>query len=504
MRRVVIMGAAGRDFHVFSTVFRDDPTQVVVAFTAAQIPDIADRRYPAELAGDRYPTGIPILGEDRLGSLVREEAVDEVVFAYSDISHVEVMHRASRVLAAGADFRLVGPGPSMLTSTVPVVAVCATRTGAGKSQTCRVVARSLRVAGYEVAWIRHPMPYGDLVRERVQRFASAAELDAAGLTIEEREEYELPVAEGFVVWAGVDYGDILRRAETEADVVLWDGGNNDFPFLRPDLQFTVLDALRPGHEVTYHPGEVNLLLADAVVINKVDLVEPAVVEAMEATVRDQCGDAVPIVRAASEVTLASGPEIEGRRVLVVEDGPSLTHGGLATGAGYAAATAAGAEVVDPRPFAVGAIAATFDAFPQLGPVVPAMGYSPEHCDDLAATIDNANCDAVVAGTPMDLDRLLRLRTPVRRVGYELREVSSPTIADILAQRRRRDLCRGRVPRGHPHPRVRHHRGTHTNQRRRGPRSGHLRRHSADGRCPGAGRAARTARHGDTSLDLTGG
>ncbi|MEZ5143185.1 MAG: hypothetical protein R2726_11805 [Acidimicrobiales bacterium] len=431
-RRVLIMGAAGRDFHVFNVVFRDDPAHHVVSFTAAQIPGIAHRRYPASLAGDRYPDGIPIEAEDDLERLVAELDVDEVVFAYSDLSHVEVMHRASRALATGADFRLIGPAASMLASSKPVVAVCAVRTGAGKSQTSRAVVRLLRDAGLSVALVRHPMPYGDLVAMRVQRFASLADIDAADPTIEEREEYERPVAEGVVVWAGVDYEAILRGAEAEADVVVWDGGNNDFPFYRPDVLITVADARRPGHEVGYHPGEVNLRMADVVVVNKVSAETGAAADAIEATVRALRGDGVPVVRCASAVTLDEGPPLVGRRVLVVEDGPSLTHGGLATGAGFVAAAEAGADVVDPRPFAVGSLRATFAAFSHLGPVLPAMGYSPEQVADLAATIDAAEVDAVVAGTPIDLARVVTVGHPIRQARYELAELGSPTLAEVLA------------------------------------------------------------------------
>jgi predicted GTPase len=431
-RRVVIMGAAGRDFHVFNTVFRADPGHQVVAFTAAQIPGIADRRYPAELAGPHYPDGIPIEAEADLERVVADLGVDEVVFAYSDLSYAEVMHRSARVLATGADFRFVGPDASMLRSSRPVVAVCAVRTGAGKSQTSRVVARLLRDAGLSVALVRHPMPYGDLVRMRVQRFATLADIDAADPTVEEREEYERPVAEGITTWAGVDYAAILAAVEREADVIVWDGGNNDFSFFRPDVLITVADARRPGHEVGYHPGEVNLRMADVVVVN---MVSPATEQAaadIEATVRALRGE-VPVVRAASEVTLDDGPPVAGRRVLVVEDGPSLTHGGLATGAGTLAAGEAGAgEVVDPRPFAVGSIADTFATYGHLGPVLPAMGYSHAQVAELAATIDAVDCDVVVAGTPIDLARIVSVRHPIRQARYELRELGSPTLAELLA------------------------------------------------------------------------
>jgi predicted GTPase len=429
------MGAGGRDFHVFATVFRDDPSARVVAFTAAQIPGIDDRLYPASLAGPHYPDGIPIEPESELGRLVRDESVDEVVFAYSDLSHVEVMHRVSRAQAAGADVRFVGPKASMLRATRPVVAVCAVRTGAGKSQTSRRIAGLLREAGLTVALIRHPMPYGDLEVMRVQRFATLADIDASDPTIEEREEYERPVSEGITVWAGVDYAAILAAAEGEADIVLWDGGNNDFPFIAPDLMITVADALRPGHELSHHPGEVNLRLADVVVVNKVDPDDAAnrdAVATITANVRAVRGE-IPIVLAESEVSLDAGPSIVGKRVLVVEDGPSVTHGGLAVGAGTVAARRGEARtLVDPRAAAVGSIASTFAAYPHLTDVLPAMGYSPAQLTDLAATIDAVECDVVVAGTPIDLARLVTVRHPIRQVRYELRELGSPTLPELLA------------------------------------------------------------------------
>lgn len=429
--RVVIVGAGGRDFHVFLTRFRDDPGSRVVAFTAAQIPGIDHRTFPASLAGPRYPEGIPVLPEADLEDLVRRERVDEVVLAYSDLAHTAVMHLASRALAAGADVRLAGERATALPSTKPVVAVCATRTGAGKSQTSRAVARLLAGAGLRVAFVRHPMPYGDLEAMRVQRFATLADLDAAAPTIEEREEYELPIAEGFTVWAGVDYRAILDAACAEADVILWDGGNNDTSFFAADVQITVADALRPGHELAYHPGEVNLRLADVVVVNKVDDAHRAGAETIVRTVREVRGD-LPVVLAASDVTLEGAPNLTGRRVLVVEDGPSLTHGGLPEGAGTVAARAAGAIIADPRPHAVGTLRETFDRFPHLGPVLPAMGYSPAELADLAASIAATPCDAVVTGTPIDLGRLLPVGVPVHRARYELRELGHPTLADVLA------------------------------------------------------------------------
>ena len=429
-RRVVIMGAGGRDFHVFATVFRDDPATEVVAFTATQIPGIDDRVFPASLAGPGYPDGIPIVPERLLADVVADQRVDEVVLAYSDLSHLDVMHKASAVLAAGADFRLAGPESTMIRSSRPVVAVCAVRTGCGKSQTTRAVGRMLLDAGLRVALIRHPMPYGDLEAMRVQRFASLADIDASDPTVEEREEYEAPVAMGMVMFAGVDYEAILRAAEAEADVIVWDGGNNDFPFVRPDVLVTVVDPLRPGHESSYHPGETNLRMADVVLVNKVDAAPPADVERVVAAVTALAPTAI-VVRAESPVTLEGSGDLAGRRVLVVEDGPTLTHGGMPFGAGTVAARAAGAEVVDPRPYAVGSIAEAYDAYPTTGPVLPAMGYGAAQLADLAATAQATPVDLVVSGTPMDLARLVDLGHPVRRATYELRDVGSPTLADAL-------------------------------------------------------------------------
>ena len=432
MRRVVIIGAGGRDFHVFNTVFREDPDTRVVAFTAAQIPGIDDRTYPAALAGPQYPDGIPIVPEAELVDLIAEQDVDEVVFAYSDIAHVDVMHKASIAMAAGADFRLSGPKATMLASTRPVVAIGAVRTGCGKSQTTRAVGRLLLDAGLKVALIRHPMPYGDLEAMRVQRFATLADIDASDPTIEEREEYEAPVAMGMVMYAGVDYEAILRAAEAEADVIVWDGGNNDFPFVRPDLMITVVDPLRPGHESTYHPGETTLRLADVVVVNKVDSADPADVERVVEAVGAMVPAAI-VIRAESPVTLDGSGSLAGKRVLVVEDGPTLTHGGMPFGAGTVAARAAGAaEIVDPRPYAVGLIAETYRIYPDTGAVLPAMGYSDEQLSDLAATMQAAPVDVVVSGTPMDLGRLIDPGHPMVTATYALREVGSPTLADVLA------------------------------------------------------------------------
>jgi predicted GTPase len=430
-RRVIVMGAGGRDFHDFNVALRGDPAVEVVAFTAAQIPGIGDRMYPPSLAGPRYPHGIPIRPEEELTALVREHAVDEVILAYSDLSHETVMHKASLILATGADFRLLGPRATMLASSKPVVAVCAVRTGAGKSQTSRKVGRTLMEAGIAVALVRHPMPYGDLEEMRVQRFAAIADIDAAHPTIEEREEYEEPVRMGMTMYAGVDYEAILRQAEAEADVVVWDGGNNDFPFFVTDLLIVVADALRPGHELRYHPGEVNLRLADVVVVNKVDAAEKGAVDEVLASVAE-VNPTATVIRAASPPILDPGPDLRGKRVLIVEDGPTLTHGGMPFGAGLVAARDAGAaEIVDPRPFAVGSVAATLAAWPQLGSVLPAMGYSDEQLAELAATINAADCDLVVTGTPIDLGRLIESRHPIRHVRYELEEIGTPTIADVL-------------------------------------------------------------------------
>ncbi len=433
MRRVIIMGAGGRDFHNFNVVFRDDPDTDVVAFTATQIPGIADRVYPPALAGERYPQGIPIRAEEELTRLIREHRIDEVVLAYSDLKHETVMHTASIALAAGADFRLLGPEATMLHSTKPVVAVCATRTGSGKSQTSRKIGRTLLDAGLKVALVRHPMPYGDLEAMRVQRFATLEEIDASHPTVEEREEYEEPVRMGMVMYAGVDYEAILRQAEDEADVVVWDGGNNDFPFFAPDLLIVVADALRPGHELLYHPGETNLRMADVVVINKVDSAEAHNVETVLANV-EIANPLATVVFAKSPPKLELGPDLLGKLVLVVEDGPTLTHGEMPFGAGLVAARTAGAaKIVDPRPYAVGSIADVFASWPQLTNVLPAMGYSDEQLHELEQTINAADCDVVVTGTPIDLARLIDSRHPIRHVRYELEEVGSPTLAEVLAR-----------------------------------------------------------------------
>ena len=428
--RLVIMGAAGRDFHNFNVVYRDDPATEVVAFTAAQIPGIADRRYPAALAGERYPAGIPIVAEADLERIIEEHAVDAVVFAYSDVPHETVMHAASRALAAGADFRLLGPGRTMLRSVRPVIAVGATRTGCGKSQTTRFIAQLLSDRGVTPVVIRHPMPYGDLERQRVQRFATFADLDRHDTTIEEREEYEPHIEAGRVVYAGVDYEAILREAETEADVILWDGGNNDFPFYRPDLYVVVADSLRPGDERHFHPGETNLRMADVVIINKVDAADAAAIAQVGMSVHE-LNPGAELLTAASELTL-DGPPIVGKRVLVVEDGPTLTHGGMHFGAGVVAAERFGAAAtVDPRPYAVGSIREVLGRYPELVSLVPAMGYGAAQVADLAATLDAAEADLVLSATPIDLTRVLTTNKPITRVRYDLAQVSGKPLAELL-------------------------------------------------------------------------
>ena len=431
MKKVLIMGAGGRDFHNFNVVYREDPDTEVVAFTATQIPGIADRTYPASLAGPLYPNGIPIRPEEVLTELIRELGVDEVVLSYSDLKHETVMHKASIAMAAGADFTLLGPESTMLKSSKPVVAVTAVRTGCGKSQTSRKVGQLLLDAGLKVALVRHPMPYGDLEAMRVQRFATIEDIDASHPTVEEREEYEEPVRMGMVMYAGVDYEAILRQAEEEADVVIWDGGNNDFPFFAPDLLITVVDPLRPGHELLYHPGETNLRMADVVVINKVDSAEAHNVEIVLENI-ESANPMAKVVFAKSPPMLQNGTELLGKRVLVVDDGPTLTHGGMPFGAGLVAARNAGAgKIVDPRPYAVGSIKATFAKWPQLTNVLPAMGYGNEQLIDLAKTINATPCDVVVTGTPIDLGRLIESKHPIRHVTYELEEVGEPTLADVL-------------------------------------------------------------------------
>jgi predicted GTPase len=429
-RRVVIVGAAGRDFHNFNVVYRDDAAMEVVAFTAAQIPGIAGRRYPPALAGRLYPDGIAIVHEAELDTLCRAHSVDEVVFAYSDVPHAHVMHVASRALAAGADFTLLGPKRTMLTSSVPVIAITAVRTGCGKSAIARWLSHRLRQRGLRVAVLRHPMPYGDLVAARVQRFASIEDLDAARTTTEEREEYEPHIAAGNVVFAGVDYAEILRQAERAADVIVWDGGNNDFPFVTPNLHVTVADALRPRQVATHHPGEAVARMADVLVINKVDTASAADIELAEQELRAVNAGAV-IVRAASPIRLDEAAAVRGKRALVIEDGPTITHGGMAYGAGYVAAVAVGAVVADPRLAAAPAIRKIFEAYPHIGNVLPAVGYDAEQLAALQATINNAIVDVVISATPADLARLLRLDKPVVRARYEFADTSEPGLSSIV-------------------------------------------------------------------------
>jgi predicted GTPase len=433
-QRILIMGAAGRDFHNFNTVFRDDERYAVVAFTATQIPNIERRRYPAQLAGHLYPAGIPIYPESELAALIRTLDVDQVVFAYSDVSHQYVMDKASIVLAAGADFRLIGGKQTMLKSSRPVVAVCAVRTGCGKSQTTRYIASQLQKMGHKVVAVRHPMPYGDLVRQRVQRFATYADLEAHKCTIEEREEYEPHIDRGIVVYAGVDYEAILRQAEQEADVILWDGGNNDLPFFRPDLHIVVADPHRAGHELAYYPGAANFRMADVIVINKTDTADLAHVSAVRDSAAAVNPDAI-VIEAASPIFLPNPAAIRGKRVLVIEDGPTLTHGGMTYGAGIVAARRFGAaEIIDPRPYTVGTITETFEKYPGIGPLLPAMGYGEEQIKDLEETIRRVPCDLVIAATPIDLTRVATIYHPAQRVRYELQVIGQPTLEEVLKER----------------------------------------------------------------------
>jgi len=432
--RVIIMGAAGRDFHNFNVFYRNNPQYEVVAFTATQIPGIEKRAYPPELAGPNYPKGIAIHPEEELPELIRKHGVEEVVFAYSDVSHEYVMHKASTALASGADFRLMGPSTTMVKAKVPVVSVCAVRTGSGKSQTSRKVARTLKKLGFQVVVIRHPMPYGNLTKQVCERFATYEDLDRYDCTIEEREEYEPHIDTGIVVYAGVDYEKILHEAEKEADIVVWDGGNNDIPFYKSDMHIVVADSHRPGHEMTYHPGEANLRMADVIIINKVDTADPTNVATVRKNAKTVNPDAV-IMEAASPITVDNPRLINGKKVLVVEDGPTLTHGNMAYGAGMIAAERLGAEeMVDPRPYAVGSIVKTFENYPHLGALLPAVGYGKEQIGELQETINATPCDVVLIGTPIDLRRVLHLNKPAVRAKYELQEIGTPTLEDILKQR----------------------------------------------------------------------
>ncbi|MEN8260567.1 MAG: cyclic 2,3-diphosphoglycerate synthase [Pseudomonadota bacterium] len=440
--KVLIMGAAGRDFHNFNTVYREDPGARVVAFTAAQIPDIAGRRYPAELAGAYYPDGIPIVDEEDLDALCRRERVEQVVFAYSDVDYVNVMRKSAVVLAAGADFLLLGPEHTQLKAKVPVIAVSAVRTGCGKSQTTRWLCRLLSRHGIRVAVIRHPMPYGDLARQAVQRFATVEDLDAAECTVEEREEYEPHLALGNLVYAGVDYPVIVTLAEAEVDLILWEGGNNDFPFIRPDLHLVLVDPLRPGDESRYHPGEAVLRMADIVVVAKSDVASPMNVETVKESILPINREA-RVVLGASPLEMDDSAAVSGKRVLVVEDGPTITHGGMAYGAGYVAANKHGAaKIVDPRPSASAGILEVYMAYPHIGRVLPAVGYHPEQLKDLQDTINASDADIVVCATPCDLASLIHIEKPVVRVRYEFDEVGEPKLSELIEDfLKKRDLAR---------------------------------------------------------------
>ena len=432
--KTLIMGAAGRDFHNFNTYFRRNDNYDVVAFTATQIPDIEGRRYPPELSGDLYPDGVPIHPEERLEELIRSHGVQLVVFAYSDVSHEYVMHMASRVTAQGPDFILMGPNTTTLKSKKPVVAVTAVRTGVGKSQTTRRVAEILQGLGKKVVAVRHPMPYGDLSKQIWQRFGSLDDLDRYDCTIEEREEYEPHINRGITVYAGVDYQEILSRAEAEADVILWDGGNNDLPFFKPSIHITLVDPHRAGHEVSYYPGETNLRMADVLVINKIATAPPQGTDEVRENIAHANPEAI-VIDAASPITVDKPQEIRGKRALVIEDGPTLTHGNMKYGAGVVAAKKFGASaLVDPREAAVGRIAETFRIYPEIGTLLPAMGYSEQQIEDLETTINKTECDVVVIATPIDLRRLIDIKHPTVRVGYELQEIGAPTLESVLKEK----------------------------------------------------------------------
>ena len=431
MKKILIMGAAGRDFHNFNTYFRDNPNFQVVAFTATQIPDIEGRKYPATLAGKLYPDGIPIYAEEELHALIKKHGVTKVYFSYSDVSHEYVMHKASQVQAAGASFVLLGPNDTMVKSKKPLVSVCAVRTGSGKSQTSRKAALVLKKKGRQVAVIRHPMPYGDLAKQKIQRFATYEDMAKHECTIEEREEYEPHVKNGIIVYAGVDYEAILREAEKEADVILWDGGNNDFPFYVSDLEIVVVDPLRAGHELLYYPGETNFRRADVLVINKLDTASKENVDKVMQNIK-AINPGARIIRANSPIIVQDGGQISGKRVLVIEDGPTVTHGGMAYGAGMVAVTKYGAaKIIDPRPFAVGSIKKTFEKYSHLNKVLPAMGYGETQVKELTETIAKVDCDLILSGTPIDLNRLIKTHQPMLSVGYELEEIGSPNLEDVL-------------------------------------------------------------------------
>ena len=429
--KTIIMGAAGRDFHNFNLIYRDNDAYEVVAFTATQIPDIEGRQYPAELAGKLYPAGIPIYDESELKNLIEDNNIEEVVFSYSDIAHEDVMHKASKVIAWGAHFKILGGYPTMVRSTKPVIAIGAVRTGCGKSQTTRRVAQILKDAGLKVAAIRHPMPYGDLAKQKVQRFATIEDLKKHECTIEEMEEYEPHITTGTIIYSGVDYEAIVREAEKEADIILWDGGNNDMPFYKPDLNIVVVDPHRPGHERMYYPGETNLLMADIVVINKIDTANGEDVEDVRANIRD-VNPAAVVIDAASPISVENSELILGKIALVVEDGPTLTHGEMKYGAGMVAAEKFGAaDVVDPRPYTVGTITDTFEKYPNIGELLPAMGYGAQQVKDLEETIANTKCDVVIIGTPIDLRRIVNVKQPSVRVTYDLQEIGHPNLVDVL-------------------------------------------------------------------------
>ncbi len=433
-RNVVIMGAAGRDFHNFNTVFRDDTTVRVVAFTATQIPDIEGRKYPRALAGRLYPDGIPIVSDSALEDLFRTVGVEEVVFSYSDVSHQHVMEQASRVTALGADFRLLGVEKTMIRADIPVIAVCAVRTGSGKSQTTRKAARILKDMGKKPVIIRHPMPYGDLAAQAVQRFQTLEDMKRHKCSIEEMEEYEPHLDEGFIVYAGVDYAEILKQARREADVIVWDGGNNDLPFYKPDLHITVADPHRPGHELSYYPGRINLMMADVVVINKADTAEAAGIQTVRESIR-ALNPRATVITAASPISVQHGEEIRGKRVLVIEDGPTLTHGEMQYGSGTVAARRFGAAlIVDPRRYAQGKIAETFAKYPRIGALLPAVGYGETQVRDLEETVRRVPCDLVVIATPVDLSRIIRIDKPMLRVRYELEEMGKPDLRDVISEK----------------------------------------------------------------------
>ncbi|MCD6516823.1 MAG: GTPase [Candidatus Aminicenantes bacterium] len=431
MKKAIIMGAAGRDFHNFNVYLRDNKSYEVIAFTATQIPDIEGRKYPPELSGKLYPSGIPIYSEDRLTELIKENSVNEVFFSYSDVPYEYVMHKASQVQAAGASFSLLGPRETMIKSKRPLISVCAVRTGCGKSQTSRKIAKLLKEKGEKVAVIRHPMPYGDLAKQAVQRFATYEDMIKHDCTIEEMEEYEPHIKEGILVYAGVDYGEILKRAEEEADVILWDGGNNDIPFYLPDTAIVIVDPHRPGHELLYYPGETNFRLADVIVINKMDTAKKENVDIILTNIKKYNPNA-KIIKANSVIKVKKPQEISGKKVLVIEDGPTLTHGEMKYGAGIVAAEKYGAaDIIDPRPFAVGSIKTTYQKYSHLDRVLPAMGYGKKQIEELAQTIDNSQCDLVVSGTPIDLGKLIETNKKILNVSYDLEEIGSPNLKEIL-------------------------------------------------------------------------